>query len=397
MHTSLSAATLSSLRASPVGRLLAHLALGGWVFFSTPGVAAVAGVDPLAGLARVSDARLEALRGGLRMNGFEMRFGMRVQSSVSGVGEVVTELTWDEKRGWSAQSAHVQDAQGHGRHWDAADGKWKDDGPSAHGNIARAPVGHAYGHGDAAESVPSDGVSDMPSVGEASAVSQQTAAAATEPPPLAVDQPAVQSAGEIAPSLAAADVPPVTTPVMLREQPPPVEARRADFVAPDLGPAHGSASSEVLDATLVGEGVANAVADVANSTPPPVGAISETAVPQSPVALARAPGAGSPPPEAVTLPVAHSVAQKVGPQAAAGPDSGSEGFELVVANTGTTQILHQITSGHLAALITNQQNDVTIEHRAELDLTVANFTEVVGHAMHAIRARAIVGSGVNRY
>lgn len=322
MCTERSAMALSDLRTRRSGRVLAHLALGGWVFASTPGVAALSSVDPFASLPRVSEARLDSLRGGLRIQGYEMRFGMRVRSSVSGIGEVVTELNWDKLRGWSPTSAYMEDAHGHGRRWDAAGGQWKD--------YATPPAA---------------GAPNPVTAGPVSPPIVPTAS--TEGPQLPATPPAVPAG--ITENLPVG----APAPLAVAAQGPGDTPQTAAAASPPAAPVGGAAPVEVAQPV----------------TPP-----------------------------APSAPVAQSVAQNLTPPGS-GPSigSGQDGFGLVVANTGTTQIRHQITSGHVGALITNQQNGVTIDHRAEIDLTIANFTEVVGHAMHAIRARAIVGSGVNRF
>ncbi len=320
MRTEHTAMALSNLRTRRSGRVLASAALGGWLCTSTPGVVAFASTDPFAGLPRVSEARLDSLRGGLRIQGYEMRFGMRVRSSVSGVGEVVTELNWDKLHGWSPTSAHVEGAHGQGRRWDAADGQWKDYATTAAAGapnpVAAGPVIRATG----------------------SEVATQGALAPATPPA----------------------VPAVTTDSLLAGTPTPLEA-----AAQGLG-----------------------------DTPQTVAAASPPVMPfegTAPVELAQP--ALTPP-----APVAQSVAQNLAsPTSGLSGASGQDGFELVLANTGTTQILHQITSGHIGALITNQENDAVISQSAEIDVTIGNFTEVAGHAMNAIRARAIVGSGLNRF
>lgn len=348
MRTEHTAMVLSNLRTRRSGRVLASAALGGWLCTSTPGVVAFASTDPFAGLPRVSEARLDSLRGGLRIQGYEMRFGMRVRSSVSGVGEVVTELNWDKLRGWSPTSAHVEGAHGQGRRWDAADGQWKDyattpaagaPNPVAAGPVIRATGSEAATQGALAPATP-------PAV---PAVTTNNLLAGT-PAPL---EAAAQGLGDTPQTVAAA-----SPPVMPFEGTAPVDVAQAVTTLP-------------VPSLDVGTGV-------------PAGADAGAGVASSGVA----------PP----APVAQSVAQNLAsPTSGLSGASGQDGFELVLANTGTTQILHQITSGHVGALITNQQNGVTIDHHAEVDLTIANFTEVVGHAMNAIRARAIVGSGVNRF
>lgn len=351
MRNQRTATALSDWRTRRSGRVLAYAALGGWLFTSTPGVAALASADPFAGLPRVSDARLETLRGGLRVQGYEMRFGMRVQSSVSGVGEVVTNLNWDDQRGWSPSSAYMEDAQGYGRRWDAADGQWKDydAGPGAHGRIGRG--GHPGHTGDGApgDATAFAGGAPAPAPVTASPASTATASAASGDGPQ----------------------PPSTPPAS------PVVQPATTLPSPGLGtgvPADADAGPSIASSGVT----------------PPAPAMPET--------LAHSAGTGSPEPQAANADVAQSVAQNLAPPGSGvSTGSGQDGFDLVVANTGTTQILHQITSGHVGALITNQQNDVTIEHQVEIDLTVANFTEVVGHAMNAIRARTIVGSGLNRF
>lgn len=101
-------------------------ALYGMVAVSGPVVAANVNV-PFDGLVPVSDSQLGATRGGIRLNGFDISLGIRIETSLSGLGRIVTALAWKEQQGWSRTSARVTDAAGYSRSWDPTLGVWKDD------------------------------------------------------------------------------------------------------------------------------------------------------------------------------------------------------------------------------------------------------------------------------
>ena len=78
MSASISTMNSSGCHISHRAHRLACAAVSGWLLFTTPVFAAVGALDPFGGLNRVSETQLEGMRGGFRVNGFEMRFGMRV-------------------------------------------------------------------------------------------------------------------------------------------------------------------------------------------------------------------------------------------------------------------------------------------------------------------------------
>ncbi len=291
MGTNLSMMNSSNGHVSHRVRRLACAAASGWLLFTAPVFAAVGALDPFGDLNRVSEKELDDMRGGFRINGFEMRFGMRVESSVSGIGKVVTQLVWGElSHKWTPTSTTVY----------SADGMQQSANPNA-----AAPVANA----------------------------QQPAA----PQPLSAAANAAVS-------------PPAPT-------------------AP-LAPAAPTVAS---------------VVDVPTAASPPQIANTPETVPLV----------------ATSQPVPQSVANYLDQQATqpTTPTLGQNegGFELTVANSGTTQILHQITEGHVAALISNQENGVTISQSTTLDVSLVNFAQQMKNAMTVIRARSVVGSGVNRY
>lgn len=276
-------------------RRLACAALSGWLLFTAPVFAAVGALDPFGNLNRVSETKLDDMRGGFRVNGFEMRFGMRVESSVSGIGKVVTQLTWGElSHKWTPTSTTVY----------SADGTRQSANPDA-----AAPAANAQ----------------QPAAPQS--LSAATNAAVISPAPAAPTAPT-------APTVAS---------------------------------------------------VIEAITSVPTAASPPQIANTPETVP----------------PVATSQPVPQSVANYLDQQATqpTTPTLGQNdgGFELTVANSGTTQILHQITEGHVAALISNQENGVTISQSTTLDVGLVNFAQQMKNTMTVIRARSVVGSGVNRY
>jgi hypothetical protein len=290
-------------------RRFACAAISGWLLFTTPVFAAVGALDPFSDLNRVSETKLDDMRGGFRVNGFEMRFGMRVESAVSGIGRVVTLLTWgDLSRKWTPTSTTVY----------SADGTQQSANPNAAVPAANAQL-------------------------PAAPQSLSTAANTAVSPPVPVAPPAPTG---------------LTVPTV------PTAPTVASVIEPTIS-------------------VPTA------ASPPQIANTPETVTP--PVATSLP----------VSVPVPQSVANYLDQQATqpSAPTLGQKdgGFELTVANSGTTQILHQITEGHVAALISNQENGVTISQSTTLDVGVANFAQQMANAMHVIRARSVVGSGVNRY
>jgi hypothetical protein len=96
------------------------------VAVASPAIAANS-YGPFEGLVPVSDSQLGAMRGGIRLNGFDISLGLRIETSLSGLGKVVTALAWKEQQGWSRTSARITDAAGYSRSWDPTLGVWKDD------------------------------------------------------------------------------------------------------------------------------------------------------------------------------------------------------------------------------------------------------------------------------
>lgn len=302
MSASISTMNSSGCHTSRHAHRLACAAVSGWLLFTTPVFAAVGTIDPFGGLNRVSETQLEGMRGGFRVNGFEMSFGMRVESSVSGIGKVVTLLTWGgPSHKWTPTSTTVYSADG-----------------------AQQPASSA-----------------VPAVANA----QQVAGA--QPPTVETN------AGVIPPVATIPTAPvPAAIPVSIPEAP-----TVASPVVPTLSVPNAPNPTSVASSLEVVPPV---------ETPP--------AVPQSVASyLDQQPDS--------------TIAQKDG------------GFELTLADTGgtQTQILHQITEGHVAALISNQENGVTISQSTTLDVGLVNFAQVMGNAMTVIRTRSVVGSGVNRY
>lgn len=295
MGANLSMMNSSNGHVSHRARRFACAAISGWLLFTTPVFAAVGALDPFGDLNRVSETTLDDMRGGFRVNGFEMRFGMRVESAVSGIGRVVTLLTWgDLSRKWTPTSTTVY----------SADGTQQSANPNAAVPAANAP---------------------QPAAPQSPSAAANTAA--SPPAPVAATAPAVASVVE----------PVISIPTAV--SPPPA-----------------ASTPETL---------------------PPVATVQQpVAVPQS---------------------VANYLDQQAAQQTTPTLGQTDGGFELTVANTGTTQILHQITEGHVAALISNQENGVTISQSTTLDVGLVNFAQQMGNAMNVIRARSVVGSGVNRY
>lgn len=298
MSASISTMNSSGCHISHRARRLACAAISGWLLFTTPVFAAVGALDPFGGLNRVSETQLEGMRGGFRVNGFEMRFGMRVESSVSGIGKVVTLLTWGgPSHKWTPTSTTVYSADG-----------------------AQQPASSA-----------------VPAVADA----QQSAGA--QPPTVETN------AGVIPP---VATIPTAPVPAAI-----PVSVPEVPTVASSVEPTLSVPNAPNLTSVASSPAVA---------TP--------SAVPQS---------------------VASYLDQQ--PSSTIAQNDG--GFELTLADNGgtQTQILHQITEGHVAALISNQENGVTISQSTTLDVGLVNFAQVMGNAMTVIRTRSVVGSGVNRY
>lgn len=295
MGANLSMMNSSNGHVSHRARRFACAAISGWLLFTTPVFAAVGALDPFGDLNRVSETTLDDMRGGFRVNGFEMRFGMRVESAVSGIGRVVTLLTWgDLSRKWTPTSTTVY----------SADGAQQSANPNAAVPAANAP---------------------QPAAPQAPSAAANTAA--SPPAPVAATAPAIASVVE----------PVISIPTAV--SPPPA-----------------ASTPETL---------------------PPVATLQQpVAVPQS---------------------VANYLDQQAAQQTTPTLGQTDGGFELTVANTGTTQILHQITEGHVAALISNRENGVTISQSTTLDVSLVNFAQQIGNAMTVIRARSVVGSGVNRY
>lgn len=298
MSASISTMNSSGCHISHHAHRLACAAVSGWLLFTTPVFAAVGALDPFGGLNRVSETQLEGMRGGFRVNGFEMRFGMRVESSVSGIGKVVTLLTWGgPSHKWTPTSTTVYSADG-----------------------AQQPASSA-----------------VPAVANA----QQSAGA---------QPPTVETNAGATPPVATIPTAPVPAAI-------PVSVPEVPTVASSVEP------------TL---SVPNAPNPTSVASSPAV--VTSSAVPQS---------------------VASYLDQQ--PSSTIAQNDG--GFELTLADNGgtQTQILHQITEGHVAALISNQANGVTISQSTTLDVGLVNFAQVMGNAMNVIRTRSVVGSGVNRY
>jgi hypothetical protein len=285
----------------------ARVALNGLLIFTTPAFAAGTLQDPFGNVRSVSDQQLDNMRGGFSVNGFIMRFGMEVQSSVSGVGTVVTKLTWaDQGRGWTPTSTSVY----------------------------REPAATA-----------------------------PTALSAATPPPVAtpsVPTPAVNPVVDpISNSVTVAPAAASSMPTL-----PNGVALSAPVVAPTAPVSETPVQSAAISVPVPGL-ESTAVTTGATTTPASMGA----SVPQS-------------------------VAQYVAQQPVTG--LGQNGFQVTVANSPTTEILHQVTQGHLATLINNRESGVTINQTTTLDIGIENFAQQMSAAMTAIRARSIVGSGFNR-
>lgn len=319
-HTEIGRAVCSHRRP----RTPARAVLSGLLIFTTPAFAVGTLQDPFGNVKSVSDQQLDNLRGGFRINGFIMRFGMEVQSSVSGVGKVVTKLTWDDQgRGWTPTSTSVY----------------------------REPTSAA------------------PTASPTAAPVAAVAAAPALPTPV-VSGPAT-----------AVDTPPAPTAN-------PVIDPTSNSVA--VVPTASSSPPSVPEGVAVTTPVAVPASSVAE---PPIqsAAVSvpvPTAEPTAPAITA------STTPSSTVASVPQSVAEYVAQQPVTG--LGQNGFQVTVANSPTTEILHQVTQGHIAILINNRESGVTINQSTTLDIGIENFAQQMSTAMTAIRARSVVGSGFNR-
>lgn len=322
-------------------RSAARAALSGLLIMTTPAFAVGPVQDPFGNVRSVSDQQLDHMRGGFSVNGFIMRFGMEVQSSVSGVGKVVTKLTWaDQGRGWTTKSTWVY----------------------------REPVSAAPTSSPTASPTP-------------------VAAAATSIP-------------TVEPTVAPTQVVPTPTQVIPT---PAIETATVSeaLVTPVVDPTSNSITVVPTaggDPPAMPEGVA-VITPVVTPTPPVVEPSVQSATISVPVPVPTAELA----PVTVITPVppappAESVPQSVAGYVAQQPvtELGQNGFQVTVANTPTTEILHQVTQGHLATLINNRESGVTISQSTTLDIGIENFTQQMSTAMTAIRARSVVGSGFNR-